>query len=96
MLVGWDQTIYSSNARARRNFCRAVRERGYEPLAYSEREKLKREGWREVHDQSLPLPARVAGAEKVLRARYDGAWRPLTWQGSGTGRGTRTSRGTRP
>jgi hypothetical protein len=71
MLIGWDQTIYASDARARRSFLLAVRERGYEPLPYGEREKLKREGWCEVYDDSLSLPVRVAGAEKVLRAWYD-------------------------
>lgn len=71
MLQGWDDLIYTISPRARQNFRRAVREKGYEPLSYGERERLKQEGWRDVYDQSLPLVARVAGAEKVLRAWYD-------------------------
>lgn len=71
MLLSWNDLVYSGDSRARRSFDRAVEERGYEPLPYGQREKLKSEGWREVYDESLPLAARVAGAEKVLRAWYD-------------------------
>lgn len=40
-------------------------------MPYGQRESLKREGWKEVFDATLPLFSRVAGAEKVLRGWYD-------------------------
>lgn len=70
-MISWNQLLYYSDATARRSFLQAVQEKGYEPLPYGEREELKRQGWQEVHDASLPLPARAAGAEKVLRAWFD-------------------------
>lgn len=69
-MISWNQLLYS-DAKARRSFLQAAQERGYEPLPYGERESLKSEGWSEVYDESLSLPTRVAGAEKVLRAWYD-------------------------